>query len=86
MKRPWKERIWFQKPDWFFYRWSPIWFGDDEYHWKVLVLGWNVTGTVCIALRPFRDVECDSWCWELKDYPGWPVDFYTWKWGELNED
>lgn len=92
MNRPWKDRIWFYKPDLSMSYWSwkwdlrPFWFGDDEYHWKTIVLGTRWTGRVVIALRPFRDVECDSWCWELKDYPGWPIDFYTWKWGELNED
>jgi len=84
MKRPWKERIWFYKPQFYAYNgwWKLWWFGDDEYHWKTVVIGWPVTGQIVIALRPFRDVECDSWCWEFKDFPGWPLDYYTWKWGE----
>ena len=84
MRRPWKERVWFYKPEFYWYSWrglKPIWFGDDEFHWKTIVIGWNPTGQIVIALRPFKPKECeDSGCSEFMptDYPGWPITVHDW--------
>ena len=84
MKRPLRDRVWFYKPTMYWYGFKslrPFWFGDDEYHWRTLVLGWNPTGQIVIALSPFKG--CDkAGCWEdlpaMKDYPGYPVSVHEW--------
>lgn len=84
MRRPWRARVWFYKPDFYWHRWSPIWFGDDEYHWRTVVLGWNVTGQVVIALWPFRHCDTEG-CWEdlpeMEGYPGWPTTMHDYQFG-----
>jgi hypothetical protein len=80
-KRPFSSRVWLYKPDFYFHRWSPFWFGDDEYHWKTLVVGWNFTGQIVIALWPFTGCD-EEGCWEdlpwMETYPGWPVTMNDW--------
>ncbi len=65
MRRPLRTRVWFWKPQWYWHGWktlSPVMFGDDQWHYKTLVLGWTVTGRVIIALYEFRDGKCDEHC------------------------
>jgi hypothetical protein len=50
-----KTRFWFYRPSWYFYRFSPVWFGNDEWNRKTIVLGWNVTGQLVIALWTFKE-------------------------------
>jgi hypothetical protein len=84
MKRPLRSRIWFYRPELYWYGWKtlrPFWFGDDEYHWKTVVLGWNLFGQVVFAMRPFRPKECEvADCIEFMPagYPGWPIAIHDW--------
>lgn len=72
IRRPWRERVWFHKPIWDFYRWSPVWLGDDEYHYQTIVIGWHITGQIVIAFRQWP-LPCDE-CLLDETYPGWPED------------
>ncbi len=55
------KRFWFYRPEWYFPTWKPIWLGGDEYYRRTIVIGYNVTGQLVIAvgrpdaLDPFRD-------------------------------
>lgn len=88
-KRPWTKRIWFYKPDWMYkpyfkiYQfWWRLWFfGDEEFHWKTICIGFPWTGQVVIALKPFDVAECEEDCYtysHIEDYPGWPIEAEYW--------
>ncbi len=62
MSRPLRTRVWFYRPTLNRGRWSPLRFGDDEYHYKTLVLGWEWTGQVVVALWEFDNADCDEFC------------------------
>lgn len=60
-----KSRFWFYRPSVHWYGWKalrPFWFGDDEFHRKTVVIGWNPTGQVVIALWRFRNCgeDCEG--------------------------
>lgn len=87
-RRPWRARAWFYRPEWFWHTGKPFWFGDDEYHWRTLVIGWTFTGRIIIALRPFTLAECERLGCDLdpaRTYPGWPVNLYDWVDGNADE-
>lgn len=85
-KRPIRKRIWFYKPAWprdgegfsLKHDFQPFSLGDDEYHWRTLVIGTNLTGQIVIALHEFKCDDCDEGC-PPKDYPGWPVTIYDYE-------
>ena len=58
---PVTERIWFYRPEWYWYGWKtliPIWRGhDDQARWTV-VLGWTITGQIVIAVKDCGSVSC----------------------------
>lgn len=61
-RNPWKKRIWFYRPyrgiGWWNLR--PVWFGNDEFHRKTIVLGFPWTGEAVIALWHFKQpCECE---------------------------
>jgi hypothetical protein len=65
-----KPRIWYWRPEMYWigfpYGLSPILRGHDEYSRKTIVLGWTITGRICIATRYCGDLECyeQSLRWE----------------------
>lgn len=77
MKRPWKDRVWFYPPQ-IFMDWRLFWLGDDEYHYRTLVIGFPFTGQIVIAFKEMTCTEDDD-CLFDPDYPGWPIDYYTWE-------
>lgn len=83
MKRPWKHRIWFYRPQWYWWGWKtlvPIRRGGDEFDWHTIVLGWSITGEVVIATHKCRYTgacaEFDTEFPELRNTNEWPVDYY----------
>lgn len=51
-------RVWFHRPQIWWPRWTPVWFGHDEFARRTLVIGWTFTGQVIIALSYCGDPEC----------------------------
>lgn len=90
LKRPMKDRIWFTKPQWYWFGWRtliPYSRGGDEFMWHCYTFGWTITGRVNIALKPCPGEKCS---WALDDdelegmfggrLPVWPVDGYGHNW------
>jgi len=56
-------RWWFYRPQVYWQSWKsllPVGFGFDEYGRKVCVLGWSVTGKICLALWLCHCEECEQ--------------------------
>ena len=51
-------RVWFNRPQIWWPRWTPIWRSHDEYGRHTLVIGWTFTGQIIIAACECRDPEC----------------------------
>lgn len=83
MKRPWKNRIWFWKPD-FWLGWDmfkPFFTGGDEFDWHTVVIGFPWTGRIIIATRPCPQTgKCKGAEEERNEFgltlAKWPVDMY----------
>lgn len=53
-RRPWRERVWFYKPQ-IFKSWhmlDPWSHGGDEFNWHCLIIGFPWTGQIIIATKP----------------------------------
>lgn len=56
-----KSAMWGYRPQWYWHGWDtllPIGYGHDEYARRVLVIGWIITGRICIPLWGCGDPEC----------------------------
>lgn len=67
-----KSRFWFYRPQWYWWGWSPVYRGHDEYSRNTLMLGWPVTGRIIIALGYCGDEDCheQSIRWAEDEAPG----------------
>lgn len=88
MRRPIRARIWFWKPELYWFGRKtllPFGTGGDEFDWHTIVLGWTITGRVIIAVRPCPQTgKCaEDWAAIKSELPDlmqneneWPVDMY----------
>jgi hypothetical protein len=79
-RRPWRARVWFWKPSWYWHGWKtlvPFFTGGDEFDWHTVCLGWTITGRVIIATRPCPRT---GRCADAGPLATWPVDAYGWDW------
>lgn len=77
LRRPLRERVWFWKPEWYWYGWRtliPFYRGGDEWDWHTICLGWTVTGRIIIATR--RCPQTGRCAGEPLG-PDWPADPYV---------
>lgn len=89
LRRPWRERVWCWKPEWYFaYYWDPtlsiprrllritvpVGLGGDEWDWHTLVFGWTFTGRIIVATRRCPQTGRCADGEPLR--PDWPADPY----------